>query len=123
MSTVKRLASYILRFFVVVGVLAFIFCAISPDDDSTQPDSISARNVSQLSMLCFDTVRCSSSCGKCLSAISLSFSLQVLGTSLGDSAGFSLRQLPMVPLSLPSERGPPFCWRDPGSSAPAFQFT
>jgi hypothetical protein len=77
---------------------------------TTQPDFISTRNVSQLSMLCFDTVRFSSSSsrGKCLSATPPSFSLQVLDTSLKDSR-FSLRQLPMVSLSLPSKRGPPLC--------------
>jgi len=105
----KRLSFYVFQFLAVAGVLAFIFSAISPDDDSTQPDFITARNVSQLSMLCFNANPCSSSCGKCLSAISPSFSLEAPSTSLGGGPAFSLHQLPMVSLPLPGERGPPFC--------------
>ena len=105
----KRLSFYVLQFLAVAGVLAFVFSAISPDDDSTQPDFITARNVSQLSMLCFNANPCSSSCGKCLSAISPSFSLEAPSTSLGGGPAFSLHQLPMVSLPLPGERGPPFC--------------
>src|SRR5438876_11220911 len=78
----KRLSFYVLQFLAVAGVLAFVFSAISPDDDSTQPDFITARNVSQLSMLCFNANPCSSSCGKCLPSVPPSFSLEVSSRSL-----------------------------------------
>jgi len=105
----KRWSFYVLRFLAVAGVLAFIFSVISPDDDSTQPDFATACNVSHLSKSSFNGARCSSSCGKRVWANSLSFSLEVPATFLGGDPGFSLHQLPMVSLSLHSERGPPFC--------------
>jgi hypothetical protein len=82
----KRLSSYVLLFLAVAGVLAVIFSAISQDDDSTQPDFITARSVSQLSMLSFNANPCSSSCCKRLSAISPS--LEVPSTSLGGGPAF-----------------------------------
>ena len=95
------------RLITLAGLVAFVFFAVSPEDDVLQPDFARGRKFVQSSVLSSKGIRCSPLRGKSPSAILLGSPLAIPGTSVELGHGSLAASVPTVTVSSPSDRAPP----------------
>jgi len=103
----KRCGLYVLRLLAVAGVLAFMFSALSPDDDLTQQEFVHGKRSAQFLRLSSKVIRYSAAADRLLSATCLLTSLLVPGTSVRLAQNSSPPHLRILPNSPAGQRPPP----------------
>jgi hypothetical protein len=105
--SLKRGGTYLLRCVAVAGVLAFMFSAVSPDDDLDQQEVVHSRKFAQFLGLRSKVIRCSAAADRLLTARRLSSSPSMPGTWVRLVRNPSILRLQILPDSPAGQRPPP----------------